>query len=94
MSELLTGLQNVLPYLKIVAWAIGVALGLIALAATMYVLRTALGPLWRFVQWMFGHTPGERPGELVEGIAFGARMLVWSGLIGVTVWTTVWFLVH
>ncbi len=90
MSELLTGLQNMLPYLKLIACVIGVALGLIALAAMMYVLQTALGPLWRFMQWMFGHTPGERPGELVAGIAFGARMLVWAGLIGVMVW----FIVH
>jgi multisubunit Na+/H+ antiporter MnhB subunit len=94
VSELLTGLQNALPYLKLIACAIGVALLLIALAAAMYVLRAALGPMWQVLLWLFGHTPGERPGELVAGIVFGARMLAWAGLIGVTVWTAVWFLGH
>jgi hypothetical protein len=90
VSELLTGFGDVLPYLKTIAWAIGLALGLMAAAAAVYVVRTAVGPLVRVAQWMFAYTPGERPGEMVAGIVFGSRMLAWAGLIGVAVW----FLVH
>jgi hypothetical protein len=90
VSELLNGVENVLPYLKTIAWAIGLALGLIAMAAAMYVVRTAVGPLLRVAQWMFAFTPGERPGEMVAGFIFGARMLAWAGLISVAVW----FVVH
>jgi hypothetical protein len=56
----------------------------------MYVLKTGLEPLWRVLVWLFGHTPGERPGQMVAGIIFGARMLAWAGLTGLAVW----FLVH
>jgi hypothetical protein len=90
VSELLDGFRDALPYVKAIALVIALTLGLIAAAAGMYVVRTTAGPLWRVAQWMFAHTQGERPGELVAGIIFGARMLAWSGLIGVAVW----FLVH
>ena len=89
VSELLTGFGEFLPYLKTIAWAIGLALGLIAAAAAVYVVRTSVGPLLRVAQWMFAYTPGERPGELVAGISFGARILAWAGLIGVAVWLLV-----
>jgi hypothetical protein len=90
VSELLTSLVDALPDLKTIALVAAVALGLIALAAAMYVLKTSFGPLWRVLQWLFGHSPGERPGELVAGIILGSRMLAWACLIGVAVW----FLVH
>jgi hypothetical protein len=90
MSELLSNFGDAVPYLKAIALVIGLALGLIAAAAAMYVLRTALGPLGRVAQWMFAHTPGERPSQMVAGISFGGRMLAWAGLIGIAVW----FLVH
>jgi hypothetical protein len=90
VSELLDSFRDALPYLKTIALVIGLTLGLIAAAAGMYVARAAVGPLWRVLQWMFAYTQGERPGELVAGIIFGARMLCWAGLIGVGVW----FLVH
>jgi len=90
MQELLAGLGNILPYVKPIAWAIGLALGLVAAAAGIYVVRTVFGPLWRVVQWMFAYKPGERPGDLAAGIIFGARMLAWAGLVGMAVW----YLVH
>jgi hypothetical protein len=90
VSELLAGFGDVLPHLRTIAWAIGLTLGAIALAAAMYVLKTGLEPLWRVLVWLFGHTPGERPGQMVAGIIFGARMLAWAGLTGLAVW----FLVH
>ncbi len=85
MSELLSGLENLLPHLKTLVLVVGVALALIAAAAATYVLRAVFGPLWRVVQWMFAYTPGTKPGEIVAGIAFGARMLAWAGVIGVVV---------
>lgn len=90
MSELLAGFGDALPYLKAVAWVIGLTLGLIAAAAGMYVVRTVVGPLWRVFQWMFAYKQGERPGQLVAGIIYGVRMLAWAGAIGMAVW----FLVH
>jgi hypothetical protein len=90
VSEFLDGIGGALPYLKTIAWVIGLTLGLIAAAAGMYVVRTAVGPLLRVLQWMFAYKQGERPGELVSGIIFGARMRAWAGLIGMGVW----FLVH
>lgn len=90
MSEIFDSFRDALPYVKPIVMAIGVALGLIAAAAGMYVVRAAVGPMWRALQWMFAYRQGERPGELIAGIVFGARMLAWAGLIGVGVW----FLVH
>lgn len=92
MTELLNGFSDVLPHLKTIALAAGVVLGLIAAAATVYILRTAFGPLWLVILWMIGHTPGKPPGELVAGIVYGARILAWSGVIGVAVWL-MWFVV-
>jgi hypothetical protein len=90
VSELFPDLGDFLPHLKTIGLVAAVALGLIALAAASYVLKSSLGPLWRVLQFLFAHTPGERPGELVAGIILGGRMLAWASLIGVVVW----FLVH
>jgi hypothetical protein len=90
VSELLSGFNDAVPYLKGIAWALGVTLGLIAAAAGVYIVRTTVLPVWRVVQWMFAYTPGKRPGQLVAGFSFGARMLVWAALIAVAVV----FLVH
>jgi hypothetical protein len=86
MTELLNGLGNVLPYVKLAAVVAGVALVLIAAAALMYVLQSTFRPVFVVTQWLVGYTPGEKPGEIVRGISYGARMLVWAALIGVTVW--------
>jgi hypothetical protein len=68
------------------ALIVGAALAVIALAATVYATKTAFGPLAAVLQWMFAHKPGERPNDAVAGISFGARMLVWSALVGAAVW--------
>ncbi len=86
MSELLSGLQNALPYLQGAAWVIGVALALIAAAAAVYTVKTAFGPLLVILRWMFAHTPGEKPNDIVAGISFGGRMLAWAALVGLLVW--------
>lgn len=52
-----------------------------AIAAITFVLRVSCGPMLRLVQWMFGYTPGQEPSEVVAGIAYGARILAWSGLM-------------
>jgi hypothetical protein len=86
VSELLNGLENVLPYVKLGAVGMGLALGLIAAAAFMYVVQTTFRPLLVVMQWMVAHTPGEKPGEIIQGFNIGARMLVWATLIGFVVW--------
>jgi hypothetical protein len=86
MSEILSSVGELLPHVKTIALVVGVTLGVIALAAAMYVLQTAFGPLWRVVQWLFGYTPGQRPGDIVAGMIYGFRMLAWAGVIGFVVW--------
>ena len=45
MSELLGGFQHIWPHLQMLALAVGAAMALIALAATMYTMKVAFGPL-------------------------------------------------
>jgi hypothetical protein len=52
----------------------------------VYTVRTAAGPSLAVVQWMFAYTPGERPGDIVAGMSFGARMLAWASPVGLAVW--------
>jgi hypothetical protein len=67
------GISKVYPLLKI-----GVAL--VGAATIAYVARTTLGPLALGVRWMFG------TGEIAEGVAHGARLMVWAALIGGGLW--------
>ena len=79
MDDLLSNVQTVF-------WlALGLA-GVIALAAVVYILRAASWPLLKAVQWMFAYAPGGRPGDVIAGISYGARMLAWAGVIGLLIW--------
>jgi hypothetical protein len=86
VSDIISVLENIGPYLKTIALVIGVAIGLIGAAATVYMAKTTFGPLLVVLQWMFAYKPGERPNDIVAGISFGARMLVWAALISLVVW--------
>lgn len=86
MSEILSLIESIGPYLKAFALAIALALGLIAAAAAVYTANTAFGPVLVVVRWMFAHSPGERPNDIVAGISFGGRMLAWALLVGVLIW--------
>ena len=82
--------DQLLSNLQMAFW-IALALGgVIALAALVYIVRVASLPLVRVAQWLVAYKPGEEPSELVAGIAVGARMLAWAGVVGVIVW----FLFH
>jgi hypothetical protein len=86
MIELLSGLENVVPYAKLAAMVIAATLILIAAAALTYTVQVVCRPLCTVMQWMVAYTPGEKPGEVIQGISMGARMLVWAALIGLVVW--------
>ena len=86
MSELLNSLENVVPYVKLAALVSGAALVFIAIAALTFTLQSTCRPVLVLMQWMVGHTPGDKPGEIVRGISYGARMLVWASLISFMVW--------
>lgn len=90
LLSLLNELENMLPYVKIAAVVIGIVSVLIAAASITYIAQTSCRPLFVVLQWMVAYTPGEKPGEIIQGISIGARMLVWSVLIGLVVW----FLFH
>lgn len=79
------GLEHILPYAKLLAFVCGGALVFIALAAFAYTMQTTFRPWLVAMQWLIGHTPGEKPSDIVRGISQGIRLLVWSMLIGVTV---------
>jgi hypothetical protein len=78
--------NSFVPYAKLIGVGIGGLSGMIALAALMYTLRAAFEPSWRVVQWMFGHSLGQKPGSMNSGIIYGARMLAWAGVIGAIAW--------
>jgi hypothetical protein len=86
VSEVFTLLQNIGPYLETAAWVAGIALALITLACIVYVAKTAAEPFLVVLKWMFAHTPGERPNDIVAGISFGGRILVWAMLVALVVW--------
>ncbi|MHB1423121.1 MAG: hypothetical protein ACYC3I_07995 [Gemmataceae bacterium] len=87
MFDVINSLGEYLPYLKLAGVAIGIALAVFAAAALTYIIKVMCGPSWRVVQWLVGHTPGEQPGEFVQGMSYGARMLFWAGVIGIVGWT-------
>ena len=76
MSELLNGLGNIV-------WIVAAALAVIALAAVVYAIKTAFGPLGVVLKWLFAYAPGN---EAVAGISYGARMLVWAAVVAAVVW--------
>jgi len=86
MSEIINGLDGVARRAQEIALIVGAALAVIALAAAVYAVKTAFGPLAAVLQWLFAYAPGERPSEAVAGISFAARMLAWSALVGAVVW--------
>ena len=84
--ELLNGLESLWPQAKVSVLVAAVALGIVALAGSVYVTKTAFGPFIMAVQWLFAYTPGERPSDLVSGISYGGRMLAWASLVALAVW--------
>jgi hypothetical protein len=76
VNELLNGLGNVLGI-------VAAALAVIALAAVVYALKTAFGPLAVVLKWLFAYAPGN---EAIAGISYGARMLVWAAVVAAVVW--------
>ena len=86
MPDFLKLFDSITPYLKFGALAVGVALGLVAAAALMYVLQSTGRPLLRIVQFMIAHTPGKEPSEPLAGVFYGVRMLGWAVVVGVVTW--------
>ena len=86
MFEMLNDLGGILPYLKLAALAVGLALALITVAAVTYLVQTTCRPLLAVVQWLVGYTPGQEPGEIISGTSYGARMVAWASLIGLVIW--------
>jgi hypothetical protein len=84
--EALNSLNDFMPYVKIAGVLIGLLLAIITIAALTYVLKSGFGPFLVVLQWTVGHTAGEQPGEVVQGISYGARMLFWAGIIGLVGW--------
>jgi hypothetical protein len=84
--EVLNHLNDLLPYVKPAAVLIGLLLVVITIAALTYIVKSASRPLLAVMQWSVGHTSGEQPGEVMQGISYGARMLFWAGVIGLAVW--------
>jgi len=80
--------MEVFNHLEVIVWAAVLIAGIIALAAFVYIVRTAAAPFVKGLQWMFAYTPGEKPNELVSGVSTGARMLLWAGVVGIITW---WF---
>jgi hypothetical protein len=80
VTEFLNGFGNIV-------WIVAAALAVIALAAAVYAIKTAFGPLGVVLQWLFAYAPGE-PNEAVAGISFGVRMLVWAAVVAAVVWFT------
>ena len=88
MLDFLDGIKNVLPIIKNFALAIGVVLALFAAAAGIYILRTVLGPFIRVIQWLIAYTPRKEPNDIVKGLIYGLRMLVWGCIVAGVVWFT------
>ncbi len=86
MSELINTLEGVMAQAREIALVVVAVLAVIALAALVYAVKTALGPLAAVLRWLFAYTPGERPNDIVAGLIFGARMLAWAALVAVVVW--------
>ena len=84
--DFLNALQSLWPQAKVIVLVAPVALGIIALAGSVYLTKTAFGPFIKVVQWLFAYTPGERPSDLVSGISYGGRMLAWASLVALAVW--------
>jgi hypothetical protein len=84
VSEFLDGLEAIWPQLKIAGLVVVAAIALIALAAAVYTVKAAGGPVLAVARWMFAC--GSEPNDIVSGISFGARMLVWAALVGVAFW--------
>ena len=86
MPEFMKTLDGVVAQAQEIAWILGAALAVIALAALVYAAKTAFGPLATLLGWLFAYTPGERPNDIVAGLSFGARMLAWASVVGAVVW--------
>jgi hypothetical protein len=80
------GLLGIPLYLKVIGIGIVLILGVFAIAAFVNAAKTASGPVVRVIQWMVGHTPGQKPSDIVAGISFGARILVWAAVISSVIW--------
>jgi hypothetical protein len=86
MSDLIKVLNALAAHWDDIALAGGAVLGLVALAAAVYVLKTAFAPFAAVLRWLFACRPGERPNDVVAGISLGARMLVWAAAVAAVVW--------
>jgi len=76
VNEFLNGFGNI-------ALIVAAAVAVIALAAAVYAIKTAFGPLGVVLKWLFAYAPGN---EAVAGISYGARMLAWAAVVAAVVW--------
>jgi hypothetical protein len=75
-----------LPYLAVAAL---IALLLCALAAMVYVTKTATSPFMKVLQWLFAYTPGEVPSPVVQGLSHGARILAWGSMVALVAYVAI-----
>lgn len=73
-------------WVRMVLWVVGGFLLLIALAVSLYVIKTIMSPIIPFAQWLFGYKPGERPNDVTAGLIYGLRMSAWASIFATVIW--------